>query len=353
MTLKRKIKQFLIHKILKSNNRKHPFDIDEADSFRLSDESDINCTDSHYFSSHASDGTSFFFRLAKRGDKTTELWFCLKTRDGRIFVNPEQLVSSDSCPAHIKSLEIGQKMEIEYTGNVALATIQNDHFACLSQNRLSVNALVTFNATMPPFDFTTGLDPLYVAEALAMEKWNKVFWANLRKNRQVHYEQAGTISLDVIIGDEKFEYTLPGMRDHSYGYRDWDYMNRHIWLMAIFDDGEILNLNMVNYPHMHNLRTGYRSSKGKHTPTRAISNLSLLGKDGKIPSQIKLELTSLDGKSEVLTASRDFIVDFPFDNGKYHIFEGVGAFSIGQRKARGIIEFGYHQDGGRWGKEDI
>ncbi|MFA7378585.1 MAG: hypothetical protein WC014_03580, partial [Bacilli bacterium] len=68
MKLKQILKKKLMLVILKSSNRKKPFDINEADNHQLLDNVGENMTDSHYFSAHNQSGESFFFRYAKRSN---------------------------------------------------------------------------------------------------------------------------------------------------------------------------------------------------------------------------------------------------------------------------------------------
>lgn len=334
--------------VLKSSSRKHPFSIEAADSYVLKDGVGANMTDSHYFSGHASDGTSFFFRHAKRSDQTTEIWFCLKTSDGKVLCNKEELYPSSSCPADVRCTISGEEMSFSFNGQVAYAHRGDDDILFLEKNGLNIRARATFIASMPPFDFSTGLNPAFVAGALAEEKWNKTFWRNLKQNRQVHYEQPGIIKLEATIENQTYTYVLPAMRDHSYGYRDWNYMNRHIWLMVLFEDGEVLNLNMVDYPHMRNLMTGYISSTGNHTSLCSLTNLKKLGQDGIVPQQIEIEIPLMDNHVATLIGNRELVADFSFADGKYHICEGVGNYAIGEKKGRGILEFGYNRDTSRW-----
>jgi len=348
MNLKTKLKKNFMLQSLKNNNRKKPFDINKADGNVLNTKAGANLTDSHYFSGHASSGESFFFRYAERSNGTTEVWFTLKTTSGDIYVNPTQLYPSNKCPASVKCLQIGEKMAIAYHGELAKTSSGENDILSLDKIATSVQAAATFTATMPPFDFSTGLDPNFVAEALATEKWNKAFWKNLRLNRQVHYEQAGIIKLDITINQVTQTYVFPAMRDHSYGYRDWDYMNRHIWLMILFEDGEIINLNMVNYPHMHNLMTGYRSLDGVHTSLRALNPLNQLGLTGFVPSEIEVSILDKNNLPVTIKGTREFVIDYSFNDGQYHIYEGVGAYQCGDKKGRGILEFGYNANTSRW-----
>lgn len=347
MKLKQILKKKLMLAILKSSNRKNPFNIDKADNFQLLDSAGENMTDSHYFSAHNQSGESFFFRYAKRSNDTIEVWFCLKNSDGAIYVNNQELFQSKHCPASVKCITPGQSINLTFTGNVALTQKGENDVLSLDKTSIPVKCEAHFQASMPPFDFTTGLDPTYIAEALSKERWTKTFWNNLRTNRQVHYEQAGVIELTIEMNNQKQVIVFSAMRDHSFGYRDWNYMNRHIWLMVIFEDGEILNLNMVDYPHMRNLMTGYQSVNGIHTSLKANSNLKELGKDGHVPETVIAPLT-INQQEVELCGQREFAIDFSFEQGKYHIFEGVGTYTMNNRRGRGILEFGFNSDISRW-----
>lgn len=334
--------------LIKTSARRKPFDINHADSLALDNQALPNMTDSHYFSGHNAQGESFFFRLAKRGDGHTEVWFTLRNSNGKIISNAIELYDTSLCPASVTCEEIGQRIVMSFNGEVAIGSKTENDLVTLDKRIFKIEAKAIFTATMPAFDFSTGLDPHYVAQALAEERWDKAFWRNLRTNHQTHYEQAGQITLEVKMDNQSTTYVFPAMRDHSFGYRDWDYMNRHIWLMVLFDDGEILNLNYVNYPHMHRLLTGYRSANGKHTSLRAASPLNNLGIDGFVPRELCVLVPQANGVAAELYGKRDFVMDFAFADGKYHIFEGVGDYHLGARKGRGIIEFGYNTNATRW-----
>lgn len=119
MNIKYAIKKRFMIKALKSSSRKHPFSVEAADSYILEDDAGANMTDSHYFSAHASDGTSFFFRHAKRSDQTTEIWFCLKTSDGKVLCNKQELYPSSSCPADVRCTISGEEMSFSFNGQAA------------------------------------------------------------------------------------------------------------------------------------------------------------------------------------------------------------------------------------------
>lgn len=73
---------------------------------------------------------------------------------------------------------------------------------------------VTFTATSPPFDF--GMEHLDQA------------WG------QGHYEQHGTLRGTLVVGDERHEIDGTGLRDHSWGPRDYREIGTTTWLHAQF-----------------------------------------------------------------------------------------------------------------------
>ncbi|SOD72140.1 hypothetical protein SAMN05892883_1567 [Jatrophihabitans sp. GAS493] len=60
-----------------------------------------------------------------------------------------------------------------------------------------------------------------------------------------HYEQFGRLDGRILIGDQVFEVQGGGLRDHSWGPRDWTGPLFHRWITAILDDGtQIMTLEV-------------------------------------------------------------------------------------------------------------
>src|SRR2546423_1706142 len=65
---------------------------------------------------------------------------------------------------------------------------------------------------------------------------------------QAHYEQACTVSGELVLGGERWELSGAGIRDHSRGVRQFGTVREHWWLTAQFPSGRSLAvLQVVNH----------------------------------------------------------------------------------------------------------
>ena len=182
-----------------------------------------------------------------------------------------------------------------------------------------------------------------MAKAIAKEKWSKEFFETLKENNQVHIEQPGNAILSVTIGGKSTELKTHAMRDHSYGKREWSYMNRHFWLMSLFEDGSHLNANMVSYPAVKRLETGYMIDSGTISVEESGLTVELPQKD--VPEEFSYIAKLTTGEEIEVKCTKEMA--FKFDFPGYTIYEGIGTFDLNGKKGRGILEFGYNQDPGR------
>jgi len=339
VSLKDKLKVSIITSFINKSKKKNPFDENKAELFQLPEDADASMNNSYYFSAHdASKGNSLIFRLGKRGGGYCEVWFACRDYKGDYWVNGEQLFKMTECPASVKCLEAGKKWEFAFKGK--LSSVKQEITA-------SFNG--TFTASTDIFEFSRHMDTAPLARALSKEKWSGNFLKNLKENHQVHYEQQGNIEGTLMLGDRSIKINYTAMRDHSYGKRDWNYMDRHIWLMALLENGDALNVNMVRYPAVRELQTGYFISSGGTICVDSVTSMDDLECNGHVPSAFKYTVKLADGRILQVNCKKELEFIFPFDDEKYTIFEGIGSFKLENGiTGRGIIEFGFNGDVSRW-----
>ncbi len=323
---------------LKKRRRAHPFSADTAEHFVLPDDADDLQNNSHYFSGHDIKGNSLFFRYARRGQLKTEVWFAYKDVRGRVFEGVEQLYVGEDAPARVACTETAREWSFGYWGLVVDKS---------SGAEVRADFAGTFRASGGIFSFGHHLDASVMADVIAREKWTRTFFAALGENDQVHYEQPGAIEGRLVLGDEAVDVSLPAVRDHSYGKRDWSYMNRHFWLMGLFEDGTSLNANMVSYPALPNLQTGYFVTQDG---IACVQTAKILGdvSPGAVPDAFEYEAHLTDGRTLRVSCRKEAEMVCPFENGAYTIYEGIGAFDLGGIRGRGILEFGWNGDPSRY-----
>lgn len=362
MNLKEKFKVSFITKSIDKTKKKNPFNESYSELYQLPQDADYSMNNSYYFSGHDQEGNSLFFRLGKRGGGAHEVWFALKDTSGDIYFNKWQVFYGSNKPteysesnndtnASVTCIETGKKWGFRFKGKMSKAVLDENMAAISSGHDIDVAFEGVFYASSSIFEFSRHMDTAPIARALAREKWSKSFLINLKENHQVHYEQLGDITGNLSLNGQSINIKIQAVRDHSYGKRDWAYMDRHIWLMALMENGEALNVNMVRYPAVNELQTGYLISKvNKSNPVCIDSATSMdeLECSGRVPKEFHFTALMSNGRTFYISCKKELEYIFPFSNGDYTIHEGIGSFSCNGIKGRGIIEFGFNKDQMRW-----
>ena len=143
------------------------------------------------------------------------------------------------------------------------------------------------------------------------------------------------------------DFQLPCVRDHSFGKRDWNYMNNHLWLMAVAPDHQF-NYSLVSYPVMSVLEVGhFRDDAGMHCMWQADLDFHKINK-GTVPQELSLNMTLDDGKTIPVRAKVLAGVTYHFQDGQYILHENIAEFTIDGKTGRGILEIGFNHDNNRF-----
>lgn len=310
-------------------SRKHPFDYRSAEEFSLDGVRDPAVNNSYYFSAH--DGSmSFFARLGRR-IHMEETWMALYF-EGRLYALRQEFFPAGEAPVRVE--KEGDGWTVSYEGVLNEA------------DRIVFRA--TFTGQQKAVDFTTDMPAVRMATGVANERWSKAFFSQLQTiSGQCHYEQEGVLEGEMTLNGKTTRFRLPCVRDHSFGKRDWNYMNNHLWLMAV-SPGAQFNYSMVSYPAMSVLEVGnYRDAAGQHYMVRADLDLASVGQ-GTVPQELSLNVTLDDRRILPVTARVLTGVTYHFQDGQYILHENIAEFSIGGSVCRGILEIGFNADGGRY-----
>lgn len=340
MGIMNRIKFSIMKNQIEKRKDKHPFNQDYAEYYRIPEGETNHPNNSFYFSLHDMAGKSLLFRIAQRGDRD-ELWFVWHDRENKTFYNRDMLANAESS-AEVHCIESGKKWRFKFTGPLVEKEEEK------SGKTYPVVFEGEFTATAPIFEFSRHMAAAPVARALAREKWDKDFVKNITENHQVHYEQSGHVTGKMILDGKEYSINMPAMRDHSFGKREWNYMDRHVWLTALMENGETLNVNMVRYPAVFELQTGYWEGKGGFICIDKATPMDELSLSGQTPEIVDCHVQLCDGRKVVMHCEKEVEIIFPFDNGDYTIYEGIGRIDVDGIKGRGIIEFGYNKDRNRW-----
>jgi hypothetical protein len=324
-----RLKKGLMCRALEKRNKEKPFDYSYAENFTLDGETDALLNNSYYFSAHSGE-MSFFARLGKRVHED-ETWFALYL-EGKLYSLKQELFRSGGSPLIVE--KDGEKWTLSFQG------LLNE------DDQVSFGA--TFTPKQAPIDFTSNMPPERMAGAIANEKWSREFFNGLQNvSGQCHYEQEGVLEGQLTLNGKTMDFSLPCVRDHSFGKRDWNYMNNHLWLMAVSSSGQF-NYSMVSYPVITALEVGnYRNESGMHYMMQADLDFRQVGK-GSIPQELSFTVLldnqqAIKVQAEVLTG-----ITYHFKNGQYILHENIAEFRIDGQTCRGILEIGFNSESKRF-----
>lgn len=324
------LKKKIMCKALERRNSQTPFDYQYAEAFTLDGITDPLINNSYYFSAHNAQ-MSVFVRLGRRIDKD-ETWFALFW-ENRLYVLTQELFPAGESPLRVeKSNEEGWM--VSFNG-------------ILDENVQAVFS-ARFIPTQQPIDFTSNMPASRMATGIANEKWSKAFFDSLQNvSGQCHYEQEGRLEGNMTFNGSSVTFNLPCVRDHSFGKRDWNYMNNHLWLMAISDSSQF-NYSLVSYPVLSVLEVGnYRDEAGMHYMMEANLAFSRIS-TGDIPKELEFDVR-LDDSRTIHVLSRLITgVTYHFQDGQYTLYENIAEFRIDSQVCRGIFEIGFNCDKGRY-----
>ena len=71
----------------------------------------------------------------------------------------------------------------------------------------------------------------------------------------VSYEQVGTLNGKMLLEGQHSNFNIPCFRNHSYGKKDWNYLNNHLKLVALNENGSF-SFAMNSNPKLSLFETG-------------------------------------------------------------------------------------------------
>lgn len=298
-----------------------------------SDDSRMGFNDSSYFAGLSSDGISFVSRLAFRVDKPNENWLKIFIPGEGVwgFENkqmPEGEGFSQGSLEYI-CIESGKKWQIRYNG-----LVENG----LTEEKLKLELM--WNSTSPIVDFDkVGTTALQVGKQIAAESWNTSFFAHLKELKQVHYEQSGNITGTVYWKNEKIEVNLKGVRDHSWGVRNWKDWDRHFWLLGLLEDGSFFNFSQISYSFVKNLKAGFICTNEQQKTIYRIPSFEEINFENLFPKKISFHVEEDKGVFVPLTIDLKTYFPFKMDD-VYYIRQAMAQFNYNGIKGIGIAEMG-------------
>ncbi len=323
------LKKKIMCRALDKRNKEKPFDYNHAENFSLEGVTDALMNNSYYFSAHNGE-MSFFARLGRRINED-ETWFALYV-DGKLYSLKQESFPSGESPLIVK--KDGENWSLSFLG--------------LLNEDVKASFSAKFTSKHSPIDFTSNMPPERMAGAIANEKWSKEFFNELQNvSGQCHYEQEGVLEGQMTLNGKTTDFSMPCVRDHSFGKRDWNYMNNHLWLMAVSPSRQF-NYSLVSYPVISVLEVGnYRDESGMHYMMQADLDFCQIN-SGSIPEELSFSVM-LDNKKEIKVKARFLAgITYHFSNGQYILHEKIAEYNIGGEVCRGILEIGFNSNSERF-----
>jgi hypothetical protein len=109
------------------------------------------------------------------------------------------------------------------------------------------------------------------------------------------YEIPCRVSGTVRVGEEEFELSGPGQRDHSWGARDW-WASDWMWSALHLDDGT--HTHAVSVPTHPDFGVGYVQRNGELTELTNVNSTEQVAEDGLITSG-RIAMSPVDTEVEL------------------------------------------------------
>ncbi len=217
-------------------------------------------SDSLYFGGGDGRGTAFYSRIGRRPNEgriegALGIWL----DDGRFVLAFGRDADRDEIECGPVSYECGLPFEmwrvrVHGTGR-AFARAEDVALARDSYEEVELGGEVRFCAWTDPFSFASGL-----TDGVASR----------------HYEQPGSIAGVLTVGDRRVPLAGAGMRDHSWGVRDWQGVPYWRWFGMLADPDNFLMVNNVGTADGGETAGGFLMKDGVLAPIVACETESEL-----------------------------------------------------------------------------
>jgi hypothetical protein len=289
--------------------------------------------DSSYFAGISADGISFVSRLAFRVDKPNENWLKVFIPGEGVWGFENKLMPEGDAfkqgSMEYTCIEPGKKWKISYNG-----LVEKD----ASEEKLQLELYWESTGSIVDFD-KAGTTTSQVGRQIAAEKWNPSFFKKLKELKQVHYEQAGIISGFILWRNKKIEVRLTGVRDHSWGIRNWEDWDRHFWLIGVLEDARFFNFSQISYSFVKCLKAGFLSKGNFQKTIFRIPDFEEIKFDSLFPKKISFGVEEFKGEIAPLHINLKTFFPFKMDE-IYYIRQAAAEFEYNGVKGIGIAEMG-------------
>lgn len=152
-----------------------------------------------------------------------------------------------------------------------------------------------------------------------------------------HYDQVGVYRGVLRVGDQRHDIDGLGLRDHTWGVRDWQAPGEWQFFSVVFAPAVALCASRI-VVGADDLRGGWWA---EGDTTAALNNVNVettWADDGIVPAHVALHLA--DGRGETLDVAGDILcaVPIPMEQGATRIVESLTRFRVRDYVGYGISE---------------
>eukprot|EP01100_Stratorugosa_tubuloviscum_P012101 TRINITY_DN558_c0_g1_i1.p1 TRINITY_DN558_c0_g1~~TRINITY_DN558_c0_g1_i1.p1 ORF type:complete len:285 (-),score=73.11 TRINITY_DN558_c0_g1_i1:144-998(-) len=249
--------------------------------------------------------------------------------------------AGESNKLKIKCLSPLQNWIIKFDGECLFYSPSSHSF----EKKENISIKLNCNCLTQLFNFDTDLHPLPLAISLAQQDWSISYFAELKKHHQSHYEQWSNLKgqLQINQNNQTIELNLIGMRDHSFGIRDWNYITRWVLLFGILSDSTFFHVTWVDLPLSHHIKLGYVYYPKHNKYVNIISANDWINFDSNHlpPTNFIFDFKTSDGTQ--FKGDCKVLLKPQFDINKTTMFfEQPADFTINGLTGVGIAEFSYN-----------
>ena len=310
---------------------------------------EANYNDSFVFQGADAGGNIFLTRLGFRNaGREVEVWFW-GSDGGERYANDERFIARDSDPdpdgisaggLTYEKLEDGV-WKISFAGSI---------------NGQEGRGELIWKADAAMYFSPVHMDPRSTARAMAEMPWSRDYFESLRSENAVRIEQGGRLRGEISFGGRTVKLEMKGIRDHSWGKRDWNFITRYMWTILSLEqpteicgvEARYLAISPVDYgDNFKRMATGWIAGSDEVKPVAYITDMAHIGNDGVIPGRFELKFRSPDARPVTIDVERrqpemPWIV---FD-GRFEVNEAWCGVKVNGTRAYGVAEFGYSADRG-------
>jgi len=310
---------------------------------------EANYNDSFVFQGADADGNVLLTRMGFRsGGKEAEVWMW-GVFDGERYANDEHLLklTSDADPQEIAAG--GLRFELITPGEWKLTYSG-------TLNGKPSEVILNWKADAAMYCSADHMDPKGTAMAMAEMPWSREYFERLRSEKQVRIEQGGILTGTFTVDGRSFDVNMRGIRDHSWGKRNWAYLNRYLWtILALNEPADIAGIQVkylavspVDYgDSFRRLASGWIAGDEGVLPVSFSTDLMEVGGDGVIPGKFTMKFR-VPG-SDVITLDvdrRQPEMPWLVQNAEFEVNEAWCGITLNGVKGAGLSEFGYAADRG-------